>query len=72
MIKLVADKYNIDLSSSFIVGDTTTDIKTGKNAGMQTILVKTGQAGTDGKYNANPDYVADNILEAVMKIKEIG
>lgn len=72
MINLMADKYNIDLSNSYIVGDTTTDIKTGENAGMKTILVKTGQAGTDGKYDVNPDYVVNNILEAALKIKDIG
>lgn len=47
MIDKMVEKYNIDLSSSFFVGDSTVDIQTGVNAGLKTILVKTGQAGRD-------------------------
>ena len=43
--------FNINLHRSFIVGDTTRDIETGKNAGCKTILVKTGKAGQDHDYN---------------------
>lgn len=59
-----AEKYNIDLSRSFMVGDTTIDIQTGRNAGMQTVLLQTGLAGSDKKYDAEPDMVAGNLLEA--------
>ena len=58
-------QYNIDLSQSFFVGDTTMDIQTGINAGMKTILVKTGQQGLDGKYNVKPDYVVDGLDEII-------
>ena len=44
------------------------DIQTGKNAGIRTILVQTGQAGQDGKYDAMPDYIAENLLAAVTYI----
>ena len=57
------DKYNIDLSQSFFVGDTTMDIQTGINAGMKTVLVKTGNAGKDEKYPVKPDYVIDDLTE---------
>lgn len=57
------DKYNIDFSKSFFVGDTTTDIQTGINAGMKTILVKTGCKGKDKKYDVKPDYIIDNLSE---------
>ena len=43
----------------------TTDIQTGKNAGMKTILVRTGKAGKDGKFEVSPDYIFDNIGDAV-------
>lgn len=61
------EKYNIDLSNSYFAGDTTTDIQTGKNANMRTILVKTGVKGLDGKYNVSPDYVIDG-LDNIDKI----
>lgn len=65
MLKKASEKYNIDLSKSWYVGDTTTDIQTGINAGMKTILVKTGEAGKDRKYDVMPDYEAENLSDAV-------
>lgn len=68
MMMKAAKKYNIDLSHSWYIGDTTVDIQTGKNAGMKTILVQTGEAGKDGKYDVKPDYIAENLLYAVQHI----
>lgn len=65
MIEKLAKLYNIDLAHSWMVGDTTVDIKTGENAGLHTILIKTGMAGKDGKYDILADYEADSLLEAV-------
>ena len=63
MLQMAAVKYNIDLTQSWYVGDTTMDIQTGINAGMRTVLVKTGEAGQDGKYDAIPTAVKENLLE---------
>lgn len=68
MVEDMARRYNIDLSRSFMVGDTTGDIQTGINAGLRTVLVKTGEAGTDGKYDVQADYEAADILDAVKLI----
>ncbi|MDI6742077.1 MAG: HAD-IIIA family hydrolase [Smithella sp.] len=56
--------FNIDRENSFIIGDTTVDIMTGKNAKLKTILVRTGYAGKDGKYDCLPDFIFDNLKEA--------
>ena len=64
MLQRAAVKYNIDLTQCWYVGDTTIDIQTGLNAGMRTILVKTGEPGQDGKYDAIPTAVKENLLEA--------
>ncbi len=72
MIKDAVNKYNIDLSKSWYIGDTTVDIQTGKNAGMKTILVLTGEAGLDNKYEVKSDFVADNLLDAVNYILKKG
>lgn len=69
MIKKAAKKYKIDMKKSFIVGDSTSDILTGKKAGLKTILVKTGYAGEDGKYGVRPDFTAKNLLGAARIIK---
>lgn len=41
MLQSAADKWGIDLSKSFMVGDTDADMKTGKLAGCGTVLVNT-------------------------------
>lgn len=68
LIKNAAEKYNIDLSKSYIIGDTTVDIKTGLNAGLHTVLLKTGLAGSDFKFNVKPEFTADNLYDAVTQI----
>ncbi len=69
MLKQAAEKFDIDLSKSFVIGDRTVDVQTGKNAGCRTILVKTGVAGEDKKYNIAADYEAEDLLQAAKIIK---
>lgn len=61
-------EFHIELSQSYMIGDTTVDIQTGKNAGLKTVLVKTGLSGKDEKYDVSPDVVADSLLEAAKFI----
>ena len=68
MLEDCAAAYNIALEESWMIGDTTVDIQTGKNAGTKTALVLTGDAGNDKKYNVTPDLVCQDLLEAVNKI----
>ena len=68
MIQEAAKRYNIDLTQSWIVGDTTVDIQTGKNAGIKTALVLTGEAGKDNRYPVQPDQIGTNLLDVVQKI----
>ena len=68
MIQEAAKRYNIDLTQSWIVGDTTVDIQTGKNAGIKTALVLTGEAGKDNRYPVQPDLIGTNLLDVVQKI----
>lgn len=71
MLEQAANKYNIDLRQSWYIGDTTMDIQTGINANTRTILVNTGEAGLDKKYNVVPDYNFENLLQAVDFILSI-
>jgi histidinol-phosphate phosphatase family protein len=61
--KAVAD-LNIDLKQSWLIGDTTTDLQTARNAGVKSILVQTGSAGKDRKHEAKPDFVFATLNEA--------
>lgn len=64
MLKAAVRKYNLDLGKSYLVGDTTTDVRTARNAGCAAVLVKTGKAGRDGVYKARPDAVCKNLAKA--------
>lgn len=64
LLEAVKD-FNVDLSESVVIGDSTLDIKMAENANMKSILVKTGQAGLDGKYDVTPTEVAEDLLDAV-------
>lgn len=68
MILNAVRDLNIDLKKSWMVGDTTTDIQTAKNAGLKSILVKTGYAGKDGKHKARADATFEDLLAAARYI----
>ncbi len=70
MLEEAAAQFNIDLSGSWVIGDTTVDIQTGLNAGTHTGLVLTGDAGKDGKYTVQPELTAATLLQIVQMIKE--
>jgi phosphoglycolate phosphatase-like HAD superfamily hydrolase len=40
-------------------------VQTARNAGVKSILVRTGSAGKDGKHDARPDFTFDTLNEAV-------
>lgn len=65
MLRQAEKDFNIDLGKSFIIGDTTADVMTGIRAGLRTILLRTGHAGKDEKYDCLPDFVFNDLKEAV-------
>ncbi len=70
LLEQAKEKYNLDLSECFVIGDRWSDMASGGKMGCKLILVKTGRGeeslGVDrdkwGKYE--PLYVAENLLEA--------
>lgn len=68
MLEKAAREHNIDLSSSIMIGDSTLDIKMAENVGMQSVLLKTGQKGEDGKYEVSPTLIAENLNDAIDDI----
>ena len=65
MIRSAMAELNIDLKQAWLIGDATTDIQTASNAGLKSILVRTGCAGKDGKHDAQPDFVFNALSDAV-------
>lgn len=65
MIRQAKTELNLDLARSWLIGDTTTDVQTAKNAGLRSVLVRTGHGGRDNKFTGKPDLVCDSVAEAV-------
>ena len=64
MITTLANKYNIDLKKSFMIGDSDIDILAGKRAGLKTILIKSPKI-KDYRINIKPDFNATDLYSAV-------
>lgn len=71
MLEEAAREHGLDLSRSWMVGDKTSDVECGKNAGLRTVLVETGH-GKDhldcGADAVVPDigYAAEFILREAV------
>ena len=62
-------ELNVDLASSYMIGDRKSDIIAGVNTGCKTILVLTGygkeaHAEMQAEKGLKPDYVVDDLFEA--------
>jgi histidinol-phosphate phosphatase family protein len=68
LIQRASRDLNIDLNRSWMVGDSTTDLQTARNAGIRAVLVRTGHAGNDGQYGGLPDFAAADLGEAATFI----
>ena len=63
MVLEAAAAYDIDLASSYFIGDKSTDIECGRRAGTRTILVLTGYPAEP---DSQPDFTARDMAEAVQ------
>jgi mannose-1-phosphate guanylyltransferase / phosphomannomutase len=63
------ERYNIDFSQSWFVGDTKQDVQTGLNAGCRTVLLTCGDPHPSKLFaNAEPTFISNSIKEAIVKI----
>jgi D,D-heptose 1,7-bisphosphate phosphatase len=73
MVLKAAREFNVDLSKSYIIGDSIVDVECGMNLKLKTILVKTGQGRESfsilQKRNKLPTFVANNFFDACNIIK---
>lgn len=69
MVLKAAEEFNIDLSKSYFIGDTITDMQCAGNAGVyKAIMVKTSKNNEHEKLksvaNLKVDFIANNFVEA--------
>ena len=63
-------EHNIDVKSSYMLGDKILDVRAGKNTGVTTLLVPAPYMREDFmskkiELEYNPDYIADDFMDAV-------
>lgn len=63
MLLDLSKKYDIDLSSSYMIGDRDVDVEAGNSAGCTTIKI--------GETSSLADYTVDNLLEAANLIIDL-
>ena len=65
-ILYAAGKYNVSLEDIYYIGDTTGDIKEGKQAGVKTVGVTWGWHSKEKMAAAQPDYLFDQPQELLQ------
>jgi D,D-heptose 1,7-bisphosphate phosphatase len=72
MLLEAAEDYNIDLPSSFIIGDKTSDIVAGETVGCTGILVKTGKGGKEeGALPIKTNLIVVDLYEAALIVQSL-
>lgn len=73
MIEMASDELDIDINRSYVVGDKLSDVSLAHNVGAKGILVLTGYGKGEleylsGEFKQKPDYVAEDLRDAVKWI----
>lgn len=73
MVRKAIDRFDIDLKSSYVIGDRLSDIEMAERLDLKGILVRTGYGRGEIEHllpgsTLRPVYIADDLLEAVKWI----
>jgi D,D-heptose 1,7-bisphosphate phosphatase len=64
LIERACRELAIDASRSWMIGDQTRDIEMARRAGLRSILLQTGAAGLDGRFQCNADHAVPDLKRA--------
>jgi histidinol-phosphate phosphatase family protein len=70
LVNQACHDFGIDRAASWMVGDSTRDVELARRAGLISVLVRTGNAGQDGRYEVRPDHVVADIAAAAELIAQ--
>ena len=72
LIKQAQEVFDIDMSSSYVIGDRYSEIELANRLNLKGVLVKTGYGRGEVKYilpgKPQPDYIAEDLLDAAKWI----
>jgi D-glycero-D-manno-heptose 1,7-bisphosphate phosphatase len=72
MLKEAQNKFGLNLSQSFVIGDKCRDVQTGKSVGATSIQVATGYGNSEKKLCVQDrNYFAADLFDAVEFIKNV-
>jgi D-glycero-D-manno-heptose 1,7-bisphosphate phosphatase len=63
-----ANEDGLSLEESWVIGDSSLELSAGSRAGCRTAAVRTGEALRDGQVVVEPDFLADDLVEALAEI----
>lgn len=74
MLLDAAEQHGLDLANSYMIGDKSTDVEVGQNAGCRTVLLRSGfgERILAGEYQwqCTPTHVANDLMDAVTWLLE--
>ncbi len=70
MIDAAVQKYGIDLTKSYMVGDRAADILMGQNAGVSTVLLESGYGTARLEEQVTPDYIMRDLRDLTRMLSE--
>ena len=68
MFKMAEQEFDLNLTRSWLLCDSTADVLAGSRAGVGTILLETGLAGRDKEFIVEPHFRAPTMRSAVSDI----
>jgi len=72
MLEQGAKELGVELAGSYMIGDRYSDVATGHNAGICSVMVMTGygerESSASSSWKTQPDYIAKNLYDAVTWI----
>lgn len=70
IFKMAQQEFDLNLHRCWMIGHTTLDVLAAQRAEVGTILVRTGQAGSDAQFPVDPHFVEDDLWEAIARINQ--
>lgn len=71
LIERARRRLDLDLQRSWLIGDSTLDIRTARNAGLRSVLVRTGHGAQSVDQADKPDAIADDLGSAIEVISKL-
>lgn len=65
MFEAACDRFGINLSRSYMIGDRADDIIAGQRIGVKTVLLESGYGTARLEKNVTPDYVAEDLRDVI-------